>query len=359
MNFNRKGLSPSVRLASQLIPFFNAQVQSLDVLYRAMTGTMPMNERLDIQGKLYRRGALLAGTAIAYAMMMQDDEAYKNAYPDEKYGNFFVRVPGLDEPVKIPVPFEIGYIFKALPEALVNSMASEEGASEAFKAFKNIAIQTVPGGTSMFLPAAVKPIVENVTNYSFFSGRGIESKAEEMRLPEYRFRDNTSELAKGIGQLTGTSPLKIENLIRGYTGSMGTALAQSLNFAMPTEGTPDKAAKRLSDAAVIGPLFQPNDAGGIIGATYDRVTEIQQVQKTYNDMMQQGRAAEARAFMQERSEELAKAAIAGNVQQQLGSITKAMNAIKASNMTPEEKREQVDKLQKLRIEIAKNARSLL
>jgi hypothetical protein len=359
MNFNRRGLSPSMRLASQLIPFFNAQVQSLDVLYRAMSGKMPMNERLDIQGKLYRRGALLAGTAVAYAMMMRDDEAYKNAYPDEKYGNFFVRLPGLDEPVRIPVPFEIGYIFKALPEAIVNSMASEEGATEAYKAFKNIAIQTVPGGTSLFLPAAIKPIVENVTNYSFYSGRGIESKAEEMRLPEYRFRDNTSELAKSIGQLTGTSPLKIENLIRGYTGSMGTALAQSLNFAMPTEGTPEKAAKRLSDAAVIGPLFQPNDAGGIIGATYDRVAEIQQVQKTYNEMLQQGRAAEARAFMQERSEELAKAAIAGNVQQQLGSITKAMNAIKASNMPPDEKREQLDRMQKLRIEIAKNARGLL
>ena len=86
MNFNRKGLSPSVRLASQLIPFFNAQIQSLDVLYRAMTGKMPMNERLQIQDKLFKRGALLAGTAVAYAMLMQDDDTYKNAQPDEKYG---------------------------------------------------------------------------------------------------------------------------------------------------------------------------------------------------------------------------------------------------------------------------------
>jgi hypothetical protein len=359
MNFNRKGLSPSVRLASQIIPFFNAQVQSLDVLYRAMAGKMPMNERLDIQGKLFRRGALMASTAIAYAMMMQDDEAYKNAYPDEKYGNFFVRLPGVEEPIRIPIPFEIGYMFKALPEAMVNIMANEDGSAEAYKAFKSIAIQTVPGGSSLFLPAAVKPVVENVANYSFYSGRGIESKAEEMRLPEYRFRDNTSELAKSIGQLTGTSPLKIENLVRGYTGSMGTALMQSLNFAMPTSGTPEKAAGHLSNAAVVGPLFQPNDAGGIISATYDRVTEIQQVQKSYNDMVQQGRTAEARAFLQERSQDLAKAAIAGNVQQQLGSITKAINAIKASNMAPDEKREQLDKMQKLRIEIAKNMRGLL
>ena len=196
MNFNRKGLSPSVRLASQLIPFFNAQIQSLDVLYRAMTGKMPMNERLQIQDKLFKRGALLAGTAVAYAMLMQDDDTYKNAQPDEKYGNFFVHVPGISEAIRVPVPFEIGYIFKSIPEALVNIMANERGAEEAYKAFKNIAIQTIPGGSSALMPAAVKPLVENLTNYSFFTGRSLETKAEQMEKAEFRYRDNTSEIGR-------------------------------------------------------------------------------------------------------------------------------------------------------------------
>lgn len=358
MNFNRRGLSPSVRLATQLIPFFNAQMQSLDVLYRSLTGKMPMNERLDIQGKLFRRGALMVGTAVAYAMLMQDDEAYKNANPDEKYGNFFVRIPGVDEAIRIPVPFEIGYIFKALPEAIVNSMANERGSEEAFKAFKNIAIQTIPGGTSMLLPAAVKPIVENVTNYSFFTGRGIETTAEQMREAASRYRDNTSELAKQIGAMTGTSPLKIENLIRGYTGGMGIALAQAFNLAMPDTG-PEKAVRRLSDTPVVGPLFQPNDAGGIISATYDRINELKQMQNTFKDLVKDGRTAEARAYLQENAEKLAAAAVAGNVQTQLQKVTQAMNAIKASGLTPEEKREQLDKLQKLRIRIAEIGRGAI
>ena len=359
MNFNRKGVSPSVRLASTLIPFFNAQLQSLDVLYRALTGKMPMNERLDIQGKLLRRGALLAGTAVAYALLMGDDETYKNATPDEKYGNFFIPIPGMKESLRVPVPFEVGYIFKSLPEAIVNIMRSEEGGEEALKAFKNIAIQTIPGGSSALMPAAAKPLLENLTGYSFFTGRQLETKAEQMEKPEFRFRDNTSEVAKQIGSFTGTSPIKVDNLIRGYTGSMGVALAQAFNFAMPTAGTPEQATKRLSDMPVVGPLFQPPDAGGIVGAVYDRMTEINEVKRTYDKLIKDGRRAEAQAFLQENSDSYAKSAVAGNVQAQMSKITQAVNAIKASSMTPDEKRERLTALQDLRIRLAASVRGVL
>jgi hypothetical protein len=359
MNFNRKGVSPSVRMASTLIPFFNAQLQSLDVLYRAFTGKMPMNERLDIQGKLLRRGALLAGTAVAYALLMGDDETYKNATPDEKYGNFFIPIPGIKESLRVPVPFEVGYIFKSLPEAIVNIMRTEKGGEEALKAFTNIAIQTIPGGSSALMPAAAKPLLENLTGYSFFTGRQLETKAEQMEKAEFRFRDNTSEVAKQLGSAFGVSPIKVDNLIRGYTGSMGVALAQAFNFAMPTAGTPEQATKRLSDMPVVGPLFQPRDAGGIVGAVYDRMTEINEVKRTYDKLIKDGRRAEAQAFMQENAESYAKSGVTGNVQAQMSKITQAINAIKASSMPPDEKRERLDALQDLRIRLATSVRGVL
>ena len=45
--------------------------------------------------------------------------------------------------------------------------------------------------------------------------------------------------------------------------------------------------------------------------------------------------------------------------EQLNNITKAMNAVKASNMTPDKKREELDKLQKLRIKLAESTRGYL
>jgi polyhydroxyalkanoate synthesis regulator phasin len=359
MNFNKRGLSPSMHIAATMIPFFNSQVQGLDVLWRAASGQLPMSARLDIQGKLVRRGALLMATAAAYALMMQDDEAYKNARPDEKYGNFFIRIPGLDEPIKFPVPFEVGYIFKGIPEAIVNSMADKNGGEEAWKAFKTIAIQTIPGGSSMLMPALVKPLLENATNYSFFGQRELETKREQQLLPEQRFRDKTSEVAKELGAMLGYSPIKIDNVISGYTGTMGLAAVQALSFAMPENLGPQEATKRLSDTPVIGSMFQPNDAGGIINATYDRVEHIMEVKRTYDDMIKRGEMAEAKAFLQENVNEIASASVAGNAKTQLFKITQAMNAVKASNMTPDEKRAALDNLQKLRIKIAGTMRNVL
>ena len=358
MNFNRRGVSPSVALASKMIPFFNAQLQSLDVLYRAFTGKMPMNERLAIQSKLLQRGSLLALTAVAYTLLMQDDETYKNANPEEKYGNFFVHVPGMEGALRIPVPFEVGYIFKGIPEAIINTMSSERGGEEAFKAFKSSALQTIPGGSSLLLPQAVKPIVENVTGYSFFSGRQIESAKEQMVEPAYRYRDNTTEIAKGIGKMFDVSPIKVENLVRGYTGGMGIAFLQAVSMAVPTTGSPERAAKRLSDTPVFGGLFQPEDAGGRLSDMYEHLKEAQQVQKTFNNLVKEGRRAEATEYLQKNITLYAQSTMAGNITQQMNMLTKAEAAIRASNMSPEEKRERLDNIRQTKIRIATTVREV-
>jgi hypothetical protein len=353
MNFNRRGVSSGVALASRLIPFFNAQLQGLDVLYRAFRGKMPMDERLQIQSKLLQRGSLLALTAVAYTLLMQDDETYKNANPDEKYGNFFMHVPGMEGALRIPIPFEVGYIFKGIPEAIINTMRSEQGGEEAFKAFKSIALQTIPGGTSLFLPQAFKPFVENVSGYSFFTGRQLESAKEQMLEPAYRYRDSTTEIAKGIGKMFDVSPIKVENLVRGYTGGMGLAFLQALSLAVPVKGgTPEQAAKRLSDLPVVGGLFQPEDAGGRINAMYEHIKEARQVQKTFEDLVKDGKRAEAKEYLQKNIGTFAQATMAGNVAQQMNMLSQAETAIKASDMPPEKKREELDKIRQIKIKVA-------
>ena len=128
-------------------------------------------------------------------------------------------------------------------------------------------------------------------------------------------------------------------------------------MAMPTpKGTPEQATKRLSDTAVIGPLFQPNDAGGIVGAVYDRMTEVKEVKNTFDELVRDGRRAEAKEYLQTHLNDYAASAIAGNAQQQMTLVTQAMNAVKASNLPPDQKREKLDELQALRIKIATNIR---
>lgn len=358
MNFSKRGLSPSVHMATTLVPFMNAQIQSLDVMYKAFAGKMPFNDRLALRERMITTGLALAAMSLAYAGAMQDDETYKNATPDQKYGNWFVKVPGVEQSVRVPIPFELGYIFKALPEALYNTIATKHGGEEAAEAFKGIVRQLIPGGTSYGLPQAIKPLIEVGLGKSFYTGRDIESAREQAEMPGTRYRDNTSEAAKLVGQATNISPIKIEALVNGYTGSMGLALLQSLNVMLPQTG-PDKAAKRLSDMPVVGTLFQPADASGIIDATYKALQEATQVRASYKSLIEKGEYGKAQALIQGKLDELSLNAIAGKFKQQMGELTKAERAIKGSSASEEEKRKSLDAIRQIKIQIASSVRAVV
>lgn len=360
MNFSKRGLSPTLHMVSTLIPFFNAQIQGLDVLYKAFTKQMPMNERLAIRQKLWERGLLLAGMSFAYALAMQDEESYKNAKPEEKYGNWFVPLEGLGikEPLRLPIPFELGYFFKALPEAIVNTFANEKGGEEALKAGKHILQQMIPGASSYFLPQAVKPALEALAfEKSLYTGRDIESAREKMMEPGFRARESTTVLAQELGELTGFSPIKMEYLIRGYTGGMGMALLQALSAPFGSSG-PEAATKRLSDLPVIGTLFQPTDASGIIDATYERMNKVNQVKETYEDLLNKGRTADAQKYISTRMDEMALASIAGSFKEYMGQITEFERGVRASNMTPDQKRERLDQARQMKIQLATAVRAV-
>jgi hypothetical protein len=352
MNFSKRGASPSIHMANAMIPFLNAQIQSLNVLYKAFTGNMPNDERLNIKGKLIARGTLLAAASLAYAAAMEDDEAYKNALPEQKYGNWFVRVPGVEEAIRVPVPFELGYIFKSVPEALYRSMTDKHGSDEAVNAFSTILRNTIPGGSSFLLPQAIKPLIEVGTGKSLFTGRDILSRSEQGMEKPFQFRENTTQIAREVGQLTGQSPIMMEQLLNGYTGGVGMFVLAAVDSLMPASDSPEKAARRLSSRPMIGGVFQPNDAGGIINDTYEKMGEFTAFKKTVDGLLEKGEKAQAMQLLQERSKEYAGATVAGAFTQKMGQLSKAETAIRASNRSPEEKRRMLDNIRQYKIQTA-------
>jgi len=356
MNFTKRGASPSIHMANSLIPFFNAQIQGLNVLYKAMFGKMPFNERLKIQEKLLTRGLMIAAGTMAYAAMMQDDEAYKNATPDQKYGNWFVRIPGVSEPIKLPIPFEIGYIFKALPEALYNSMVNEHGGEEAVKAFRQILINTIPGGSSYGIPQGMKPLIEAGLGQSFYTGRGIMSPHEERLLPEAQFRENTSQVAKTVGAAAGVSPIVLEQLVQGYTGTLGIALLQAVSMPFGKSDSPEKAFKRLSEMPLVGGAFQPNDAGGIINRAYDRMQEFSKVKATVDDLLERGEKSKAMELIDSKAKQYEAGEIAHDFTTTMAEMSQYERAIRASNLDGEQKRERLDDIRKIKIRYAETMR---
>lgn len=356
MNFGRRGLSPSMQYLSTMIPFFQAQIQGLDVIYRAARGKSTFENEMSVRSKLLSRGLLIAAGTMAYAALMKDDEAYKNATPEERAQNWFVYLPGMDEPIRVPIPFELGLVFKAIPEMFFNTAFGDQELSGAAKTIGKLAYNSVPIG----LPQAAKPALEVMMNYSLFSGDNITSQREQMLTKPEQFRASTSELAKLLGSAGVLSPIQLEYLVRGYTGGLGVVLMQMANplfRPLNADDMPEGAAKKVSQMPIIGNLFQPTDGRGVINAAYEQADEFQKASNTYKKMLEQGRRADAQAFAQQYSAEIAGNAIGGAFRKQMGDLARVRRAIEASkDLTPEQKRVRVDGIRQIELKLAQRIR---
>jgi hypothetical protein len=341
-NFGRHGLSPSMHYLSTLIPFFNSQVQGLDLLYRALKGKLPFSEQLELKRKLYARGAMLTVGVMAYAAMMQDDEAYKKATPQERYSNLFMPLPGLKEPLKVPIPYEVGTIFVALPQMIIDLVFRDTKAREALKGMGGVLAQSVPG----VVPAAAKPVLEAF--YGSTTVGPIESEREKKIQAEYRFKDTTPEALRIAGSVTGlagVSPIMLTHLVRGYTGGLGVALLQVFDPLLGASGTGEKASVPLNKQPLIGGLFQSAEGRGFIDAAYDHMERIQQARQTYVNMVERGQRAEAAAFAQRYANELAAAATSGQTFKRLGELYAVERKIRAHpTMTTAQKDTMLDRI---------------
>ena len=358
MNFNTRGASPSMHWVNTMVPFFNSAIQGYNVMYKAFTGKMPYAKKLDLQNKLIKRGSMIAGMSILYAIANQDNDAYKNATPDQKYLNWFVPGFGKDgkEAFRLPIPFEAGYIFKALPEALVNMAYKDDAAKEGLDAISTVLQQTNPLG----IPTAIKAPIELAMNRSLYTGKDIESKRLQAMEPGKRAYDTTSEPAKMLGDMLGISPVKLDYLARSYFGGLFTTTASLVN-PMLADSSNIKPDGTMSDLPVFGQMFQPEDAGGITQRAYEVLQKAAQTNATYKHLAETGDTKGAEEYLQKHGAgEIGMGASAESMKAQLDQLSGAIRTVKEQKLPPGmnpqqfavQKREQLTQLQKARAEVA-------
>jgi hypothetical protein len=356
MNFSRRGTSPTMLYANTLIPFFNAAVQGLDVMYRALRSgnkkyahAMPASERLRVKQKLVARMGIMAGITLMYAIMMQDDETYENANADERYGNWFVPTPF--GTMRIPIPFELGLVAKAAPEGLYRLAFSDDSMSEVTDALRTMALRSIP----IDIPTAIKPAIEWNMNRSFFTGRDLVT-ASMPEDPKFQYNLNTPEIIKLFGNL-GVSPVKLENFIKGYTGSLGVSALRLLDPVFGGEIV--KPGQGLANVPILGGLFQPEDASGIINAAYNTANELEAISKTYKRLEVED-PDEAEKYLDSKLTEIDSASDAGRFKQYMGALTKEEREIRADKtLDPKKKDEYLKELRQEKIEASKEFRQMI
>jgi len=285
---------------------------------------------------------------------MDDDDYFKNAKPKDKYSNFFLHLPGLDEPLKIAIPYEAGWFFSA-SVAMVDAMKEETDGVQQFKALKDMFLNAVPGYSSMFFPQALKPAFETWTNKNFFSDLPIESLGMQTKRIEDRYLTSTTEAAKAMSKAVPIlSPVQIEHLARGYFGAMPLIAMSAASSLFEKEGV-QKPEARITDLPVIGTSFQRKFGGADTDVIYRMATESKQTHASFNALKRTGSPEEIRDFVQEHRAELATYKMANKVEDRLSKLKNQELAITSRpNLSAEEKRQRIDSLDEARQHIAEN-----
>lgn len=305
---------------NQVVPFFNACLQGGDKMVRLF--------REDFVGTSLKVFKYIVLPSLLIMAMNWDEDWYKDLDPDIK-NNYWC----LGRNIRIPKPQEAGVLFGSGIEALFQQAAEKDkdAVSNFLKAFISNVIPSV-------LPTLILPLIEWSANYSFFKGRPLVGN-KYSRLPdELQYNDYTSELSKGIGSTFKISPMKFDNLVRGYTGTMG-ALLWSM-AGEPFAKANNLPAKHFSELPFVRD-FNVTDAN------------LSRPMNEFYGILDKANRQHAGYGVKGKPEAAVKGIRSAGAM--ISKIRKDIDKITHSNLTPERKRELIDKRKEKMNQIAKQA----
>jgi len=331
LNFNRKGNLAIVRILTAAVPFLNARMQGLDVFYRAAFGKMASEDAAAIQRSFFLRGATLMALSAMYWFLTHDDEEYINQEQETRDNNWLFPSAG----IRIPIPFEVGVLFKVVPERLLEYSFGNDTGKDLADSMKRNLVSTF--GISP--PQTFLPLIEARTNYSFFTMRPIVGQGMEGVATEFQTSPGTSELAKTVGKAIGQSPIMVDHIIKGYTGSMGMYAVDLIDAILFANDSSPKAAKRFEQLPVIKRFALDKEAKGTVTAYYELKNSVDEVVRTVNMMEATGAGEDLGAYMEKNAQLFGMRNYISSVEKQMKLMRQATIQIRSSDMSPEEKRD--------------------
>lgn len=221
LDFSRSGVQGEK--VNQIVPFFNAVLQGGDKMVRLI--------KQDPVGTGTKLAMYIVLPSLALWALNHDEDWYKEIDPEVKATCWLL--PG---GLRIPKPQEAGILFGSGIEAVLDQAFNKDP-----EAISNWA--KVFGGNMApsIMPTIFLPLLEWQANYSFFRGQSITPQRLQNLPDELQYTPNTSAAARTLGSALKLSPVKIDNTIRGYTGTMGMTLVQQLDwFADEKQNMPYK-----------------------------------------------------------------------------------------------------------------------
>tara|TARA_R110000765_G_scaffold10876_1_gene33290 strand:+ start:1715 stop:8155 length:6441 start_codon:yes stop_codon:yes gene_type:complete len=375
INFSRRGNSGIARVVTAAIPFLNARVQGLDVLWRAGRGNYSSDySKAGQKSSMYSflgRGSMLAAITGMYALMAHDEDDWLSASSAEQDDNWIIPGYGVVPGFKIPIPFEIGILFKVVPERLMRASLSgenylgvdiPEGGKTDWRQAGNALSRGVISSLKLnpFEAQVTKPFLESYVNYSFFTGQPIVPMYMEDRLPEQRKRNGTNAMAIALGETFGASPLKIEHIMRGYTGTVGSWILFASDHAIRSmSNMPAKPALRIDQWPLLKRFLQ-TDLGsqGQLSNFYEFRKETKKFVNSLNQAIEEGDVETQQKILERYPQVEGIQKYMNEIDTELGKLRNYQSEVYLSDMSPEKKLEIMNKIDEKRKIITRDVNKL-
>jgi len=335
MPYQQVGTSKSLAYLRRMMPFVNPPIQGLARDIAAARGRVGNMTRKQGRNALAWRLAKYAMFTGMYAAFMSGDDEYENQSDEQQDNNFFIGG------ARIPVPQELKPLKVAIERGtrawVLNAPKSDMEDGAIAGAVLRKMWEVVAGFAP--IPTAFRPLIETKGNYNIFSGLPIVSAGQQRKEPAYQYNDRTSEIARYLGKTLNYSPIKIDHLIKGYGGYMGSTLAQATNYLAD-----DRPAPTINDMLFIGSMLENQQATGSRSDFYNLYDKVTTAKATAKAIINEGDKERYREYVQEHKGELAIAPAINNLHNQINKLRDSKKLIMRSNRSPEEKRAALDKL---------------
>lgn len=348
MDFSMKGTWTSIRFLTQIVPFMNARMQGLYKLGRAA-------EQDKARFAIVLGGVSMVSLALLAAFGDDDDWKKREEWDRDNY--WWFKFGG--EAFRIPKPFEIGAI-ATLAERTAELLFDNEMTG---KRFVEVTMNLASNQLAMNpVPQLFKPIIDLYANKDSFTGRQIETIGMERLSPEYRYRQSTSMVARGLSAagnaVTGDnflSPVQVDHVVRSYFGWLGSFAVGSADMAVrAASDQPTQPALDYWKFATGGMVSDLDGARSrYVTQMYDQARELEQAHATWRNLMKEGKRDEANEYRADHRDELAKYRRVEHVKKQAARLNERIKMIERSSMDSDEKRTKINALRNQQDQIAR------
>jgi hypothetical protein len=360
INFKRSGANGAVAVGKQLIPFFGAYLQAMNVTAKVLAGRgISPSERAAAYKTLMWNTMMVATLGAMYAMLNGGNDDYDEMDPQVR--DKHIVIPGT--PFMLPLRSDFTLFPKLAAEYTYMAM-TDNGFTDGKKVRRAMSEAL---GNAILSPTAVpqflKPAVEVGLNHNFFTGRDLVGKGVAGLDKEMQYTASTSELGKVLGKLGILAPIEIDHLIKGYTGSLGGFLLLGTNAVM-AQGDVPKPEKTTQDSLRqipgMGTFFASEYGNAMKNDFYELRADVSTAVQTLNRLKTES-PEKARAYMEKNKPRLQLQSQVNAINNQLSKLRAYENQIRAlpeSRMNAEEKKAQIDRVKAAEERMLKNVYKL-